>query len=68
MASTSGVRSAGVLFARPLVGSRWTADQGPLAQKTPTLLNHSGQDPRLLLGSGQLVDHVDDSGNVAGDR
>jgi aldose sugar dehydrogenase len=32
-------RSAGVLFARPLVGSRWTASQGPLAQKTPTLLN-----------------------------
>ena len=31
--------SAGVLFARPLVGSRWTAAQGPLAQKTPTLLN-----------------------------
>ena len=34
-----GVGSAGVPFARPLVGSRWTADQGPLAQKTPTLLN-----------------------------
>src|SRR5207237_4345604 len=33
------VSSAGVLFARPLVGSRWTAAQGPLAQKTPTLLN-----------------------------
>ena len=31
--------SAGVFFARPLVGSRWTAGQGPLAQKTPTLLN-----------------------------
>ena len=31
-------RSAGVLFARPLVGSRWTAVQGPLAQKTPTPL------------------------------
>jgi len=29
---------AGVFFARPLVGSRWTAGQGPLAQKTPTLL------------------------------
>ena len=34
-----GVSSAGVFFARPLVGSRWTAGQGPLAQKTPTLLN-----------------------------
>jgi len=33
--SVSGV---GVLFARPLVGSRWTAAQGPLAQKTPTPL------------------------------
>ena len=33
------VSSVGVLFARPLVGSRWTAAQGPLAQKTPTLLN-----------------------------
>jgi len=33
------VHSAGVFFARPLVGSRWTARQGPLAQKTPTLLN-----------------------------
>src|SRR5438132_6761748 len=31
--------SAGVFFARPLVGPRWTAGQGPLAQKTPTLLN-----------------------------
>src|SRR5437773_3935908 len=31
--------SVGVFFARPLVGSRWTAGQGPLAQKTPTLLN-----------------------------
>jgi len=31
--------SARVFFARPLVGSRWTARQGPLAQKTPTLLN-----------------------------
>src|SRR5947207_15563168 len=30
-------RSIGVLFARPLVGLRWTARQGPLAQKTPTL-------------------------------
>ena len=29
--------SAGVFLARPLVGSRWTAAQGPLAQKTPTL-------------------------------
>ena len=33
------VSSAGVFFARPLVGSRWTARQGPLAQKTPTLLS-----------------------------
>jgi len=33
------VRSAGVFFARPLVGSRWTVRLGPLAQKTPTLLN-----------------------------
>jgi hypothetical protein len=31
------VGSAGVFLARPLVGSRWTAGQGPLAQKTPTL-------------------------------
>ncbi|HYV22562.1 MAG TPA: hypothetical protein VEN31_07900, partial [Candidatus Bathyarchaeia archaeon] len=31
--------SAGVFFARPLVGSRWTVRQGPLAQKTPTLLS-----------------------------
>ena len=30
--------SAGVFLARPLVGSRWTTGQGPLAQKTPTLL------------------------------
>jgi len=30
--------SAGIFFARPLVGSPWTAGQGPLAQKTPTLL------------------------------
>ncbi|HYV21863.1 MAG TPA: hypothetical protein VEN31_04345, partial [Candidatus Bathyarchaeia archaeon] len=29
--------SAGVFFARPLVGSRWTVRQGPLAQKTRTL-------------------------------
>src|SRR5438094_1953558 len=35
----SETRSAAVFFARPLVGSRWTAGQGPLAQKTPTLLN-----------------------------
>jgi len=31
--------SVGVFFARPLVGSRWTARPGPLAPKTPTLLN-----------------------------
>jgi len=31
--------SAGVFFARPLVGSRWTVVEGPLAQKTPTLLS-----------------------------
>ncbi len=31
--------SAGVFFARPLVGSLRTASQGPLAQKTPTLPN-----------------------------
>ena len=30
---------ARVFFARPLVGSRWTAAQGPLAQKIPTLRN-----------------------------
>ena len=33
----AAVGSAGVFLARPLVGSRWTAGQGPLAQKTPTL-------------------------------
>src|SRR5438105_10365057 len=36
--ATSEVSGAGVLFARPLVGSRCTAGQGPLAQKTPTPL------------------------------
>src|SRR5207249_11806315 len=36
--ATGRLRTAGVFFARPLVGSRWTAVQGPLAQKTPTLL------------------------------
>ena len=36
--SSDGVSSAGVFLARPLVGPRWTARQGPLAQKTPTLL------------------------------
>ena len=44
--------SAGVLFARPLVGSRWTADQGPLAQKTPTLLNLP---PRAARGALTLI-------------
>src|SRR5439155_6177059 len=46
------VSSAGVLFARPLVGSRWTADQGPLAQKTPTLLNLP---PRAARGALTLI-------------
>ena len=32
------LRSAGVFLARPLVGSRCSARQGPLARKTPTLL------------------------------
>jgi hypothetical protein len=33
-----GPIGAGVLFARPLVGSGWTARRGPLAEKTPTPL------------------------------
>src|SRR5216683_228068 len=40
-----GPSGAGVLFARPLVGSRWTAGQGPLAQKTPTPLTPSPVPP-----------------------
>ncbi len=69
--------SAGVFFARPLVGSRWTAGQGPLAQKTPTLLDlppcarndiHFGAVMSRLFGTGQLIDDVDDSVDVAGDR
>jgi len=40
-----GLSSAGVLFARPLVGPRWTAGQGPLAQKTPTLLQRVSVPP-----------------------
>jgi hypothetical protein len=31
-------RSARAFLTRPLVGSRWTAVQGPLARKAPTLL------------------------------
>jgi len=48
------VSSAGVFFARPLVGSRWIVGQGPLAQKTPTLPNplpvatRSPADPNYL--------------------
>ena len=45
------VSSAGVLFARPLVGSRWTAGRGPLAQKTPTLLDP----PRVTRGAAILI-------------
>ena len=36
--STATPRIAWVFLARPLVGSQWTAVQGPLARKTPTLL------------------------------
>src|SRR6266550_1318964 len=39
--------SAGVFFARPLVGSRWTVRQGPLAQKTPTLLTPNATRARV---------------------
>ena len=69
--------SAGVFFARPLVGSRWTAGQGPLAQKTPTLLslspgsrNHIGLGAVMIRSfrASQLVDDVDDAGDVARDR
>ena len=41
------VSSVGVFFARPLVGSRRTARQGPLPQKTPTLLDHFRRASRL---------------------